>query len=422
MTIDRPSFYAPADLYERKQSQQALIQFVPGTEPFFDEAGLLHIKEPPAITAECAMQLWAAEQERVSGIDRTNFQVVFTSTGQGDLSSNWYARAGSMPTEYKATVERTKYDDGESRFMIEGARPGAQNIYIVASLPRPRDYSMAIRIGFYYKVVLRCPQVTLVTSYVGSSREDKTYTKDGTHVADLVPSGWAQIQSLRGIYDRMIVIEPHSPATQAFAAISGIPTLPISPWEEMIKSVLNQNSYRFNGVQNPLDEHNTTFVRPDIGRNLVAERIARLGLLPVANLSKHRLSSRDVTVSNNGVNPELIRKRRLIYFDDEIATGRTIGQGVGALAEYDPEGITVIAVHNKLSKQSLQNLNHPLIKEIVVSDTRRPFLRDQSEKIRIHSLVGMLESLILTDISTSPNYWSDPRYANALAQRLPADQ
>src|SRR3972149_3199223 len=113
--------------------------------------------------------------------------------------------------------------------------------------------------------------VILVAPFMADQREDKNVkkTKPGEQ---FVYNGriikimhW--MKSLSPSISKIITFETHSSATQAFAALAGIPLVPISYEEELIgeispllrKKDFNPNKWKV--------------VRPDVGRNLVATRI-----------------------------------------------------------------------------------------------------------------------------------------------------
>lgn len=112
---------------------------------------------------------------------------------------------------------------------------------------------------------------------------------------------------------------------------------------------------------------NCVVVSPDIGNAKRASKLALSLNLPLAIGQKKRLT--DDTVELTDILGD-VRGKRLLIFDDEIATGGTITEMIAALQQVGAEKITVACTHGLFTGNARERLNAiDIIDEIVTTNT-----------------------------------------------------
>ena len=247
-------------------------------KPTKDKFGRKLFVRAPEITYQFSSKAWQKKNKEInSSINRSNAQIVVLTPHQDDATHKIYKKLkhqkiGKYPV---ATTVEQEFPDGELKILIENEASHGQSIYIVASILNERDFSRVRKIADHYKNTLNAKLITLVCPYLGSTREDKNVNPKGEYEPS-VTSIRAEIGGLSPFIDRMIVIEPHSSATQACAAYFGIPLAPISPWKLMVEELSKKIS---------ISSRNTVFVRPDKGRNLAATHIGEFLKIPFSRVN-----------------------------------------------------------------------------------------------------------------------------------------
>lgn len=192
-------------------------------------------------------------------------------------------------------------------------------------------------------------RLTAIVPYYGYARQDRKFTGREPITAKLV----ANLLAAAGA-NRIVTIDLHSPAIQGFFDI-GMDHLTAIP---LLADYLAQHI-----------PANSVIVSPDTGGVKRADIYARLLNLPIAILHKRRTSAREVEMA--AVIGD-IRGKCPIIVDDIIATGGTTRQAVDTLvgAGARPE-VRIVSTHGVLAGDAPQLLDHPAIREIVVTDTVR---------------------------------------------------
>jgi ribose-phosphate pyrophosphokinase len=114
-------------------------------------------------------------------------------------------------------------------------------------------------------------------------------------------------------------------------------------------------------------------VAPDLGAVELGGVYARLLALPLAVVSKTRISPREVTV--RGIVGD-VRDRRPLVVDDMISTGATIRAAVETLLDQGcrPQ-VVVAATHALLVGDAPERLDRPEVARVVVTDSLPPASR-----------------------------------------------
>jgi len=149
-------------------------------------------------------------------------------------------------------------------------------------------------------------------------------------------------------------------------------------------------------VLEPHLEPDAVIVSPDTGRMRMASAYgSRLGC-PVAILHKERLDGGKTAVSQ--VVGE-VREKRCVIIDDMISTGGTINTAVEALTHAGAVADFVVAAsHAVFTPEAQQNLSHPWIRKIVVTNSIM-VSPDDWPRVTIVSLASMLADAIRRSVA-----------------------
>jgi ribose-phosphate pyrophosphokinase len=121
--------------------------------------------------------------------------------------------------------------------------------------------------------------------------------------------------------------------------------------------------------QYDLSPRDTMVVAPDFGRAGSAVRLAAQLGLPVASADKTRISDTEVRISAS-IDRQVQGYRRVITYDDEIATGGSTFELSQRLIASGVEEITVVCTHGLFTGNAMERLTQiPQIREIVTTDT-----------------------------------------------------
>lgn len=190
-------------------------------------------------------------------------------------------------------------------------------------------------------------RVTAIVPYYGYARQDRKFTGREPITAKLV----ANLITAAGA-TRIVAVDLHSPAIQGFFDIGMDHLTAIPLLTDYLRGSIPRES---------------VIVSPDTGGVKRADLYARLLDLPIAILHKRRANAREVEVA--AVVGD-IRGKVPVIVDDIIATGGTIRQAVDTLVQAGalPE-VRVAATHGVLADDAVTHLQHPAIREILVTDT-----------------------------------------------------
>ncbi len=190
-------------------------------------------------------------------------------------------------------------------------------------------------------------RVTAVIPYFSYSRSDK---KDeprisiaGRLMADLLATAGAQ---------RVLTMTLHAHQVHGFFSVptDHLSSMPV-----------------FASYFQDKDLTDTTVVTPDIGHAKRGAKLARKLGLPLAAVSKKRISDNRVVVEG------LIGKvhgQRVILADDEIAAGTSMIEGVKLLRKHGVKEVTLVCTHGILCGPAIEDLGAiPEIKRIVTTNT-----------------------------------------------------
>jgi len=190
-------------------------------------------------------------------------------------------------------------------------------------------------------------RVTAVIPYYSYSRSDK---KDeprisiaGRLIADLLATAGAQ---------RVLTMTLHAHQVHGFFSVptDHLSCMPV-----------------FASYFQDRDLTDATVVVPDIGHAKRGNKLARQLGLPLAAVSKKRISDDEVVV--DGLIGE-VRGKRVILADDEIAAGTSMIAAIQLLREYGVTEVTLVCTHGMFCGPAIEHLRViPEIKTIVTTNT-----------------------------------------------------
>jgi ribose-phosphate pyrophosphokinase len=220
--------------------------------------------------------------------------------------------------------------------------------------------------------------ITWVAPYFGYARGDKRRGKRRALMGRLI----ADFAEQAGI-NQLIAVDLHSPQVEGFfrAPVENLTAVPV------IADALKENLLA-----------ESVIVSPDAGGIKLASAYgARLGCR-VAVLHKERLDGAKTAITKIAGD---VRGRACVIADDMISTGGTIKNAIEVLLQAGAGGgVTVAATHPVFTPEAQQNLNHPAIQQIVVTDSVPMSQHDwsRSRGVKVVSLAPLLASTIRRDV------------------------
>ena len=211
-------------------------------------------------------------------------------------------------------------------------------------------------------------RVTAVIPYYSYARSDKKdeprISITGRLVADLLETAGA---------NRVLTLTLHSPQVHGFFRV---PTDHLSA-EVVLADALSDRDVR-----------DAVVVTPDIGNAKRATHLARRLNLPVAAGNKRRLSDDRVII--DGIVGD-VHKETVIVTDDEIATGASVWEMLNLLQREGVRRCLVTSTHGVFTRGAVARLSsHPLVEEIIVTDTVPIPDGQRSKKLKVVSVAPLL--------------------------------
>lgn len=175
---------------------------------------------------------------------------------------------------------------------------------------------------------------------------------------------------------RVVFIDPHSAAIQGFF---NIPVDPLSAGPVLAEYFL--------------DDHfeDGVVVSPDVGRAKVAGKFAELVGLPLVVMHKRREKVGGVKVTHVVGD---IEDKIPIVVDDIIASGSIMNELDGLVEKGAIPEVYLAITHPVLLPSALEQLDNPLIKELVVTDTILIPPEKMHPKLKVISIAPMLAEVI----------------------------
>ncbi|NIK79943.1 ribose-phosphate pyrophosphokinase [Paenibacillus castaneae] len=188
--------------------------------------------------------------------------------------------------------------------------------------------------------------VNIIMPYYGYARQERKAAPREPISAKML----ADVLTTVGA-NRVITIDLHAPAIQGFFNI---------PVDHMTALDLISDYLKTKNIKNPV------VVSPDAGRASTAEKLANYLDTSFAIMIKKRPAHNESVITHvigdvEGQTP--------IIIEDLIDTGTTIVNVVEGLKERGAEDVYVCATHPLFSGSAIERLDHPNIKEVIVTDS-----------------------------------------------------
>lgn len=324
-----------------------------------------------------------------------------------------------------------------------------ETVFIVSSPIKEEDFVLINRIASKYKKFPGVKKVVLVSPFMGGLREDKN-AKIDEKTGEIIYTGQSitaasNIELLAQNIDKIICFEPHSSATQTWAAENKMSFAPISLWKLMVnkyEKYLNELGEKFN-------PNDYAFIRPDKGRNIGALRIQEfLNIKNKINFEKDRDANGNTTfkdLTSDQINN--IKNKNLLLYDDEGATFGTMTGVINKIIEAKAgvKSITIMLGHarfadgfydkngkahsgwkeniNKIIKMA-NSQNPPIKIKFFVSDSREAlgdvysYSKEHINLIDFVSVVPLIRRVIENEINPK-NFWGkNSEFRDVLIQAM----
>jgi ribose-phosphate pyrophosphokinase len=251
-------------------------------------------------------------------------------------------------------LEETHFSrfSNDNLFIQLGASVRGRKVLIVQSLVPPvSEHLLELFMMLDIARSAAAAEVHAIIPYFSYARSDKKNAPRISITARLI----ADLLETAGA-TQVMTMTLHSPQVHGFF---GIPTDPLTA-RGLFVNYLRQKSL------NPKD---TIVVAPDYGRAGSAGRVAaQLGLKAIS-AEKKRISDTEVEVGEL-IGRQVAGFKRVLVYDDEIATGGSVVSLCHRLVENGVEDITIICTHGLFINQALANISDiPQISEIITTNT-----------------------------------------------------
>jgi ribose-phosphate pyrophosphokinase len=243
-------------------------------------------------------------------------------------------------------IKLSRFKSGEIYCLFEESVRNC-DVFLVQTFSHPiNEHFMELLVMMDAAKRASARTINLVVPYYGYSRQERKAAPREPISAKLV----ADLLTTAGA-NRVITIDLHAPAIQGFFNI---------PVDHLTALDLISDYIKKNNIVNPI------VVSPDAGRATTAEKMANILDAPFAMMIKKR------PVHNEAVITHVIgdvKGQTPIIIEDLIDTGTTIVNVVEGLKERGANDVYICATHPVFSGSALQRLDHPNIKEVIITDS-----------------------------------------------------
>ncbi|WP_068784451.1 ribose-phosphate diphosphokinase [Paenibacillus phocaensis] len=287
---------------------------------------------------------------------------VFSGSSNPKLVSDICGRLGIEPGK----VKLSRFKSGEIYVHYEESIRNF-DVFLVQSLAHPINelfVELLVMIDAAKRASART--INIIMPYYGYARQERKSAPREPISAKLL----ADVLTTAGA-NRVVTIDLHAPAIQGFFNI---------PVDHLTALDLMTDYLKAQQIPNPV------IVSPDAGRASMAEKLANGLDSPFAIMIKKRPTHNESVITHvigdvAGHTP--------IIIEDLIDTGTTIVNVVESLKERGAADAYVCATHGLFSENALEKLQHPNIRQVVVTDSiAQPELH--SSHVQVLSVAPML--------------------------------
>lgn len=293
--------------------------------------------------------------------------------------------AENIASHLGVPLEPTKFSkfSNDNLFIQLGASVRSRIVFIVQSLiPPVSDHLLELLMMLDIARGAAAREIHAIIPYFSYARSDKKNAPRISITARLI----ADLLQTAGA-THVMTMTLHSPQVHGFFSV---PTDPLTARMLFATHLLELQDTG----ELILDASDTIVVAPDYGRAGSAARLAnQLNLASIA-AEKTRISDKDVHIS------EMITKqvegfKRVIIYDDEIATGGSVIKLCKLLMKGQVEDIIIICTHGIFINNALERIfSIPQISSIITTDTV-PVPREKlSSKLTVLSVAPVIGDAI----------------------------
>lgn len=241
-----------------------------------------------------------------------------------------------------------EFSDGETMVEIQENVRG-RDVFIIQSTCAPSNNNL-MEVILLADALRRASaaKITAVIPYFGYARQDRRVRSARVPITAKIV---ADMMATVGI-SRLVTVDLHADQIQGFfyMPVDNLYSTPI-----MLEDIYEQN-YK-----------NIMIVSPDVGGVIRARAIAkRINGADLAIIDKRRPRQNEAQVMHIIGD---VKDRDCIIVDDIVDTASTLCRAVEALKEHGASRVAAYITHPVLSGKAIDNINHSLLDEIVVSDT-----------------------------------------------------
>lgn len=244
------------------------------------------------------------------------------------------------------SIKMSRFKSGEIYVHYEESIRNC-DVFLVQSLSHPiNEHFVELLVMIDAAKRASAKTVNVIMPYYGYARQERKAAPREPISAKMV----ADVLTTVGA-TRVMTIDLHAPAIQGFFNI---------PVDHLTGLDLISDYLKSKNIQNPV------VVSPDAGRASTAEKLANFLDSPFAIMIKKRPAHNESVITHVIGDVE---GHTAIIIEDLIDTGTTIVNAVESLHERGAKEVYVCATHPLFSGNALERLDHPGIKEVVVTDS-----------------------------------------------------
>lgn len=270
--------------------------------------------------------------------------MIFSGNASKDLAKN-IAEQLNLPLG-KAVVGC--FSDGETMVEIEENVRG-RDVFIVQSTCAPTNDNL-MELNLLADALRRASaaKITAVVPYFGYARQDRRVRSARVPITAKIV---ADMMAAVGI-TRVVTVDLHADQIQGFfyMPVDNLYSTPL-----MLEDIY-EKAYK-----------NIMIVSPDVGGVIRARAIAkRIPGADLAIIDKRRPKQNEAQVMHIIGD---VKDRDCIIVDDIVDTASTLCRAVEALKDHGAAKVAAYVTHPVLSGNAINNIDHSLLDEIVVTDT-----------------------------------------------------
>ncbi|ALS26299.1 ribose-phosphate pyrophosphokinase [Paenibacillus sp. 32O-W] len=244
------------------------------------------------------------------------------------------------------------------------------HVFIVQSMSHPvNEHLVELLVMIDAAKRASAKTINLVVPYYGYARQERKTAPREPISAKLMADVMTRVGA-----NRLITVDLHADPIQGFF---NIPVDHLTALDLIIEYLRSKN------IDNPV------VVSPDAGRASTAEKLANHLDAPFAIMIKNRPAHNQSKITH--IIGE-VAGRTPIIIEDMIDTGSTIVNVVQALKNRGAHDAYICATHGLFSDNGIEKLNHPNIREVVITDTIEH--SEYPDKFRVLSMSQLIANSI----------------------------